>query len=76
MLEITCPPKIYLQTVSDLEAKGLTSHLHTIDFGSLGHWLVTSQRTLLKAALPLTAKKAMDEAACKVYYHFILTFLT
>ena len=43
--------------------------IHTIEIGSLGHWLPTSQRALLKAA-PLLAKqlarKTMDEAARKV----------
>ena len=61
--------EVYLQALGDLEAKGLISHLHTIEFGSLGHWLPTSQRTLLEAVPSLTKKmtrKTMDEAACKV----------
>ena len=51
------------------EAKGLASHLHTIEIGSLGHWLLTSQCALLKAVPSLkkqTARKTMDEAACIV----------
>ena len=48
--------EIYLQALSDLEAKGYASHLHTIEIGSLGHWLPTSQSALLKA-LPSLKKK-------------------
>ena len=33
---------------SDLEAKGLASHLHTIEIGSLGHWYPTSQSACWK----------------------------
>ena len=38
--------EVYLQAIGDMEAKGLISHLHTIEIGSLAHWLLTSQRTL------------------------------
>ena len=48
--------EVYLQALGDLEAKGLISHLHTIEIGSLGHWLPTSQRTLLEAVQSLTKK--------------------
>ena len=61
--------EIYLHVLSDLEAKGLAFNLYTIEIGSLGHWLPSSQRALLKATPLLTkqsARKAMDEAACKV----------
>ena len=60
---------IYLQVLSDFEAKGLASHLFTIEIGSLGHWLPDSQRDLMKAIPSLTkqtARKIMDEAARKV----------
>ena len=56
--------EVYLQALGDLEAKGLT-----LEIGSLGHWLPTSQRTLLEAVPSLTNKmprKTMDEAACKI----------
>ena len=36
---------IYLQALSDLEARGLASHLHTIENDSLGHWLPSSQKS-------------------------------
>ena len=61
--------EIYLQALSDLEAKGYASHLHTIEISSLGHWLPTSQSALLKAVPSLKKQavgKTMDEAACKV----------
>ena len=49
---------IYLHALSDLEAKGFVSNLYTIEIGSLGHWLPTSQRALLKAAPLLTKQLA------------------
>ena len=61
--------EIYLQALSDFEAKGLATQLYTVEIGSLGHWLPNSQRALMKAAPLLTkqtARKTMDEAACKV----------
>ena len=59
----------YQLVLSDLEAKGLTSNLYTIEIGSLGHWLPSSRTALLKFATGLTKKdatKLMDTAACKV----------
>ena len=59
----------YQQTISDQEVKGIVSNLYTIEIGSLGHWLHTSQKALLKGAPLITkkmARKTMDEAANKV----------
>ena len=59
----------YLQVLSDLETKGLSTRLFTIEIGSLGHWLSDSKRDLMKAAPSLTkqtAGKIMGEAARKV----------
>ena len=61
--------EIYLQFVSDFEAKGLATRLFTIETGSLGHWLPDSQRDLMKAAPSLTrqtTRKIIDKAARKV----------
>ena len=42
--------ELYQQVISDLEVKGIASNLYTIEIGSLGHWLHTSQMALLKGA--------------------------
>ena len=68
---------IYLHSLSDVEAKGLTSHLYTIEIGSLRHWLPTSQRAMLKAAPSLmkqSTRKTMDEAPRKVIGAFQVIF--
>ena len=59
----------YQQAVSDLEMKGLDSDLFTIEIGTLGHWLPTSQTTLTQAIPSLhrqTARSILDAAAQKV----------
>ena len=59
----------YLQVLNDLEVKGITSQSHTIEIGSLGHWLPSSLKILLVAAPSFTktaARKSMDEAARRV----------
>ena len=35
----------YRQALGDLEVKGFVSNLYTIEMGSLGHWLYTSQQS-------------------------------
>ena len=60
--------QLYQQALSDLEVKGFTSDLCTIEIGSLGHWLSTSQRAILQAIPSLsrqTIKKILDIAAHK-----------
>ena len=40
--------ELYQQAISDLEVKSIVSNLFAIELGSLGHWLHTSQKALLK----------------------------
>ena len=61
----------YQQTLSDLERKGFSSNLLTIEIGLLGHWTLESLKSLfnMKAAPSLSkwiARAIMNEAAVKV----------
>ena len=63
-----CLKENYQQTLSDLERKGFSSNLLTIEIGSLGHWTHESLSNL-KAAPSLSkriARAIMDKAATKV----------
>ena len=59
MPENASQKELYQQTISGLEVKGV-ANLYTIEIGSLGHWLHTSQKALLKGA-PLVTKKNGEE---------------
>ena len=48
--------ELYQQVMSDLEVRGIASKQCSIEIGSHGHWLHTSQMALLKGA-PLVTKK-------------------
>ena len=58
-----------LQILGDLEDLGWGTTYHTIETGTLGHWLQPSLRSLLSPSMSFTkrvAREVMDEAALKV----------
>ena len=69
MPENVSQKKNYTSKQSVIGSKGIVSNLYTIEIGSLGHWLHTLQKALLKVAPLITkkmARKIMDEAINKV----------
>jgi len=59
----------YQQALSDLESRDWSANLHTIEIGSLGHWVHSSLRSLCLACPSISKKDAraiLDSAATKV----------
>ena len=46
----------YQKVLSDFDVKGLSAELYTIEIGSLGQWLPSSRKALLKAFPGITQK--------------------
>ena len=70
--------ELYQQALSNLESKGFEGDFYTIEIGTLGHWLPTSQTSLLKVSPSLTKKEAssiLDQAAKKVICASQIIFL-
>ena len=69
MPEAGNPQKNYQQALSDFEERGWDASLHTVEIGSLGHWIQSSQISICQAVISISkrnAKEILDCAAAKV----------